>query len=90
MKAAAHAIQKGFTFIPRLHKQYHGCKVVFCTLVQLIMEESWEEVCRVLEFCTDVGLPVCFSDMEYETAEPELLQKADEMGKEYKAAGALK
>lgn len=44
-------------------------------MVQLIMEESWEEVCCVLEFCTDVGLPVCFSDMEYETAQPELLQK---------------
>ena len=69
-ESAAHAIQ---TFIPRLHRQYHGCKVAFCTLVQLIMEESWEEVCCVLEFCTDVGLPVCFSDMEYETAQPELL-----------------
>lgn len=76
--AAAHAIQKGFTFIPQLHEQYHGCKVAFCTLVQLVMEEAWEEVSQVLQFCTDVGLPVCFSDMGYEALEPALLQKAAE------------
>lgn len=76
--AAAHAIQKGFTFIPQLYEQYHGCKVAFCTLVQLVMEEAWEEVSQVLQFCTDVGLPVCFSDMGYQALEPELLQKAAE------------
>ena len=76
--AAAHALQKGFTFIPQLHTQYHGCKVAFCTLVQLVMEKAWEEVSLVLKFCSDVGLPVCFSDMGYEAVEPELLQKAAE------------
>lgn len=76
--AAAHAIQKGFTFIPQLHQQYHGCKVAFCTLVQLVIEEVWEEISQILQFCTDVGLPVCFSDMGYEAPELELLQKAAE------------
>ena len=78
MKAAAHAIQNDVTFIPQLHEYYHGCTVVFCTLVQLAMEEAWKEVSQVLQFCTDVGLPVCFSDMSYEAPDQELLQKAAE------------
>lgn len=77
--AAAHAIQKGFTFIPLLHDLYHGNKVAFCTLVQLVMEDvPKEELESVLKFCCDVGLPVCFSDMGYVTLEHDLLRKAAE------------
>ena len=77
--AAAHAIQKGFTFIPQLHDLYHGNKVAFCTLVQLVMEDvPKEELESVLKFCCDVGLPVCFSDMGYVTLEHDLLRKATE------------
>ena len=77
--AAAHAIQKGFTFIPQLHDLYHGNKVAFCTLVQLVMEDvPKEELESVLKFCCDVGLPVCFSDMGYVTLEHDLLRKAAE------------
>ncbi len=60
--AAAHAIQKGFTFIPELHQAYHGCKVAFCTLVQLVLERA-EEVAEVLAFCREVGLPVTFAEL---------------------------
>lgn len=64
--AAAHAIQKGFTFIPQLHEQYHGNKVAFCTLTQLMLEKAPEEERNaVLRFCCEVGLPVCFADMGY-------------------------
>ena len=38
--AAAHGIQKGFTVIPQLHGQYHGNKVAFCTVTQLVMEQA--------------------------------------------------
>jgi len=77
--AAAHAIQKGFTMIPQLHRQYHGCKVAFCTLTQLVMEAAPEqEVDAVLRFCCDVGLPVCFADMGYQDPDPALLRLAAE------------
>lgn len=77
--AAAHAIQKGFTMIPQLHRQYHGCKVAFCTLTQLVMEAAPEqEVDAVLRFCCDVGLPVCFADMGYLKPDPALLRLAAE------------
>lgn len=77
--AAAHAIQKGFTFIPQLHEQYHGNKVAFCTLTQLMLEEApTEEVDAVLAFCRQVGLPVCFADMGYTEIDHELLRLAAE------------
>lgn len=77
--AAAHAIQKGFTFIPQLHERYHGDKVAFCTLTQLVLERApQEEKEAVLDFCCKVGLPVCFADMGYTDVEEELLHKAAE------------
>lgn len=75
--AAAHAIQKGFTFIPQLHQLYHGNKVAFCTLTQLMLEKApKEELSAVLQFCCEVGLPVCFADMGYTQIDHELLRLA--------------
>ena len=77
--AAAHAIQKGFTFIPQLHDQYHGNKVAFCTLTQLMLEKApAEEVDAVLAFCRQVSLPVCFADMGYTEIDHVLLRLAAE------------
>ncbi len=77
--AAAHAIQKGFTFIPQLHELYHGDKVAFCTLAQLMLEKApQEEVDAVLVFCRAVGLPVCFADMGYTEVDHERLHLAAE------------
>lgn len=77
--AAAHGIQKGFTVIPQLHAQYHGNKVAFCTITQLVMEHApQEELNAVLRFCCDVGLPVCFADMGYDAPDPALLRQAAE------------
>lgn len=76
--AAAHAIQKGFTFIPQLNELYHGYKVAFCTVAMLVMENSTEDLEDVLHFCTQVGLPICFADMGYEDVDQELLMKASE------------
>lgn len=77
--AAAHAIQKGFTFIPQLHQLYHGSKVAFCTVTQLVLEKApREELEAVLRFCCEVGLPVCFADMGYPEVDHRLLRLAAE------------
>lgn len=76
--AAAHGIQKGFTFIPQLHALYHGDKVAFCTLTQLVLEKAEQEMQDVLAFCCDVDLPVCFADMGYTEVEPERVRLAAE------------
>ena len=77
--AAAHGIQKGFTVIPELHEAYHGEKVAFCTLTQLILENApTEEIRSVLDFCLSVGLPVCFADLGYEAVDAEAVRQAAE------------
>jgi glycerol dehydrogenase len=78
--AAAHAIQKGFTHIPALHDVYHGEKVAFCTIAQLIMENAPEQEVRdVAAFCTSVGLPVTFAQMGLTLIDDAQLRKASEV-----------
>lgn len=77
---AAHAIQKGFTHIPELHDIYHGEKVAFCTITQLILENAPKaELNEVIEFCVSVGLPITFKDMGYDNIDLELVKKASEV-----------
>ncbi len=62
--AAAHAIHNGFTVLEECHNLYHGEKVAFGTIVQLVMENaSEEELYEVLEFCVSVGLPITLKEM---------------------------
>lgn len=62
--AAAHAIHDGLTLLEGTHKYYHGEKVAFGTIVQLILEKADKtELYEVLDFCLDVGLPVCLADI---------------------------
>ncbi|MDR3331757.1 MAG: glycerol dehydrogenase [Synergistaceae bacterium] len=57
--AAAHAIHDGLTILKGTHRYFHGEKVAFGTLVQLILENApTEELYQVLDFCLSVGLPV--------------------------------
>ncbi|TKB50260.1 glycerol dehydrogenase [Ferrimonas sediminicola] len=57
--AAAHAIHNGLTLLEECHHLYHGEKVAFGTLVQLVLENApREEIVEVLSFCNAVGLPV--------------------------------
>ena len=62
--AAAHAIHDGLTVLEETHKYYHGEKVAFGTLCQLVLENaSDEEINTVIGFCLEVGLPVCLEDI---------------------------
>lgn len=57
--AAAHAIHNGFTVLEETHSIYHGEKVAFGTLAQLILENApTDELETVIRLCIDVGLPV--------------------------------
>lgn len=62
--AAAHAIHNGFTVLEECHHLYHGEKVAFGTIVQLILENApLEEIEEVIDFCIDVGLPITLEEM---------------------------
>jgi glycerol dehydrogenase len=77
--AAAHAIHDGFTIIESTHKYFHGEKVAFGVLVQLILENAeTKEIEKVLDFCLKVGLPVCLADIGVENLTDEELQQVAE------------
>ncbi|MDF5346504.1 iron-containing alcohol dehydrogenase, partial [Vibrio parahaemolyticus] len=62
--AGAHAIHNGLTKLEECHHLYHGEKVAFGTLVQLVLENAaMEEINTVLAFCRSVGLPTNLFDM---------------------------
>jgi glycerol dehydrogenase len=62
--AAAHAIHNGFTAIPETHHCYHGEKVAFGTLTQLVLENAdIDELEEVMNFCLEVGLPTTLEDL---------------------------
>ena len=74
--AGAHAIHNGLTAIPETHSLYHGEKVAFGTLVQLVLQNApLEELEEVLEFCTEVGLPTTLADLGVENPTQEQLME---------------
>ncbi len=75
--AGAHAIHNGFTVLPACHDLYHGEKVAFGTLVQLVLEDApLEEIEEVIDFCMSVGLPTTLADMHLADATDEDIMKA--------------
>ncbi|EOZ5674886.1 glycerol dehydrogenase [Morganella morganii] len=74
--AAAHAIHNGFTALEECHHMYHGEKVAFGTLVQLVLENApAEELETVLEFCAQVGLPITLEELGVDSIGTELEEK---------------
>ncbi len=55
------------TAMPETHAYYHGEKVAFGTLTQLVLENA-DELYEVLDFCVEVGLPVTFAQLGVEDA----------------------
>ncbi len=77
--AAAHAVHNGLTVLEASHQFYHGEKVAFGTLVQLVLEDApTEEIEEVLDFCLEVGLPVCLEDIGIVDPKPKEIMAAAE------------
>lgn len=77
--AAAHAIHDGLTILEGTHKYFHGEKVAFGTLAQLVLENAPAcELEEVLDFCLAVGLPACLADIGVDSlSELELAKVAE-------------
>ncbi len=77
--AGAHAIHNGLTAIKETHCMYHGEKVAFGTIVQLVLENaSDEELSEVISFCIHVGLPVTLAQLGItEISKDELMEVAN-------------
>lgn len=62
--AAAHAIHNGLTMVPEMHHLYHGEKVAFGTLAQLMLENaSRNDLDDVCKLCVSIGLPITFEQL---------------------------
>ena len=78
--AAAHAIHDGFTALKATHDCMHGEKVAFGVICQLVLENApEEELFRVIEFCLEIGLPVCLADIGLPEIQHEDLHKIAKM-----------
>jgi glycerol dehydrogenase len=74
--AAAHAIHNGLTAAPATHAFYHGEKVAFGLLVQLVLEGKPNAVVdQVLQFAAAVGLPLTLADIGLNELAPEMLKQ---------------
>ncbi|MBQ8693542.1 MAG: glycerol dehydrogenase [Synergistaceae bacterium] len=70
--AGAHAIHNGLTILPECHHLYHGEKVAFGTITQLVLENiPCDELCEILDFCVTVGLPVTLKQLGINDPTPE-------------------
>lgn len=77
--AAAHSIHNGLTAAPETRAYYHGEKVAFGTLVQLVLENSpVPEIDEVLDFCTRTGLPVTLAQIGLAEPSPAVLERIAE------------
>ena len=62
--AAAHAVHNGLTVLEETHHYFHGEKVSFGTIVQLVLENAPKsELETVLAYCKSVNLPTCLGDL---------------------------
>lgn len=70
--AGAHAIHNGFTVLEECHSMYHGEKVAFGTITQLVLENvSVDDLEEIIDFCIEVGLPVTLKELGIKDATDE-------------------
>ncbi len=77
--AAAHAVNDSFAHSGGAHGMYHGEKVAFGVLVQLVLEKApQEELETVRGFMQKVGLPVTLKQLGLDASDEEALRKVAE------------
>lgn len=77
--AAAHSVHNGLTIADGTHAYYHGEKVAFGTLVQLVLEgKSSETISETMAFCESVGLPTTLSGVGLADADSKVLHAVAE------------
>lgn len=61
--SGAHTIHDALTVIPESRSVLHGNKVAYGILVQLVIENQWEEIKNLQPFYEQLGLPLSLKDM---------------------------
>ncbi|MBM7541024.1 iron-containing alcohol dehydrogenase family protein [Amphibacillus cookii] len=61
--AGAHSIHNGLTVLPQTHDKLHGDKVAYGILVQLALENRFEEIEKLLPYYRQLKLPTSLKDL---------------------------
>jgi len=77
--AIAHSVHNGLTTLHETHDFLHGEKVAFGLLVQLVAEgKGLDVISPILEYSSEVGLPLTLSDIGVNDLDRERLRKVAE------------
>lgn len=75
--AGAHSIHDALTILPESHQQLHGNKVAYGVFVQLVIENKWDEIERLIPFYQSLKLPVSLKEMNMVLSEFDYEQVAE-------------
>lgn len=77
--AVAHSVHNGLTTVPETHHYFHGEKVAFGLIVQLVLEgKPWTLINEVVDFSVSVGLPISLHDLGIYTTDRALAMQIAE------------
>ncbi|WP_428910194.1 iron-containing alcohol dehydrogenase family protein [Niallia sp. Krafla_26] len=76
--AGAHAVHNGLTVLEETHHALHGEKVAYGILVQLVLENKWEEIKSILPFYQTLGLPLSLKNLGVNQVTEEMMVKVAE------------
>lgn len=77
--AIAHSVHNGLTTLHETHDFLHGEKVAFGLLVQLVAEgKGLDVISPILEYCSEVGLPIALGDIGVNDLDRERLRRVAE------------
>lgn len=75
--SGAHSIHDALTILPESHHQLHGNKVAYGVLVQLVIEDKWNEIEQLMPFYSSLDLPTSLKDMKMNLTEDDYQRVAE-------------
>lgn len=76
--AGAHSIHNGLTVLDETHHALHGAKVAYGILVQLVLENRWDEIKALIPFYQQLGLPLSLKELGIEELTDKAVQQVAE------------
>ncbi len=76
--AGAHAVHNGLTALEETHHVLHGEKVAYGILVQLVLENKWDEIAKILPFYQQLDLPLSLENLGAKQVTGEMIAKVAE------------
>lgn len=76
--AGAHAVHNGLTVLDETHDALHGDKVAYGILIQLVLEDKWDEIEKLIPYYQKIGLPASLQKIGVNEPTEEDIQRVAE------------